>query len=121
MSLHASDATERNTSATTETTAGESLPAPETFEVVADETRQRILGALHAAPDAPLQFTVLQRRAGVAESTRFNYHLQVLLGAFVHETADGYDLTARGGAFVDAVSAAPPLEPDAASARSDSD
>ena len=119
MSLHAPDADERGTRGTTGTATEGSLPAPETFEVVADETRQRILGALHAAPDAPLQFTVLRRRAGVAESTRFNYHLQVLLGAFVRETADGYDLTARGAAFVDAVSAAPSL--DATAGRSNSD
>lgn len=122
MSLHSADADERGTPAATTRAAGDgSLPAPETFEVVADETRQRILDALHAAPDAPLQFTVLQGRADVDGSTRFNYHLQVLLGTFVHETADGYDLTARGAAFVDAVSAAPPLDPDAAPARSGSD
>jgi len=45
----------------------------------------------------------------------------VLLGAFVRETADGYDLTAPGAAFVDAVSAAPSLDLDAAAGRSDSD
>jgi hypothetical protein len=110
MSLHAPDADDAGPSTSRRPTGDGSLPAPETFDVVADETRQRILDALHAAPDAPLQFTVLQERANVDGSTRFNYHLQVLVGTFVHETADGYALTARGAAFVDAVSAAPPLE-----------
>lgn len=120
MSLHAPDANDRGTSAATRPAGDGSLPAPETFEVVADETRQRILDALHAAPDAPLQFTVLQGRANVDGSTRFNYHLQVLVGTFVHETADGYALTARGAAFVDALTAAPSIE-ITAGARSDSD
>jgi hypothetical protein len=74
MSLHAPDADESGTPpATTESAGDGSLPAPETFDVVADGTRQRILDALQAAPDAPLQFTVLQERANVDESTRFNY------------------------------------------------
>jgi hypothetical protein len=119
MSLHSTDASERGTStATTGPVGDDSLPAPETFAVVADETRQRILGALHAASDSSLSFIVLQRRASVDGSTRFNYHLQVLLGGFVRESADGYDLTARGAAFVDAVSAAPSVDPDATSTRS---
>lgn len=122
MSLHAPDADESGTPPATTGSAGDgSLPAPETFEVVADQTRQRILDALHAAPDAPLQFTVLRGRADVDGSTRFNYHRQVLLGTFVHETADGYDLTACGAAFVDAVSTAPSIEPDAAFPRNASD
>lgn len=125
MSLGHPDADDRGpnaASSASSTSAGpHALPAPETFEAVADETRQRILDALRAADDGPLQFSALQRRAGVDGSTRFNYHLQVLRGTFVRETADGYALTARGAAFVDAVSAAPPLESDAASGRSGSD
>lgn len=122
MSLRPPNHDERGRPASTTGSVGrDSIPAPETFEVVADETRQRILEALHAAPDAPLQFSVLQQRADVDESTRFNYHLQVLLDAFVRETPDGYDLTARGGAFIDAVSAAPALDgaPDGPATESD--
>jgi rRNA maturation protein Nop10 len=71
-----------------------------TFELLADETRFDILAALAQAPyeefEGSLTFSELWRRTDVDDSGRFNYHLERLVGPFVRDTAEGYELTHLG-------------------------
>jgi hypothetical protein len=99
----------------------EALPSPEALALLTDETRRAIVEALWAAGDPPLPFSALRRQSGVDESARFNYHLTQLLGRYVREADDGYELTRRGEQFVGALRAVPTLGdgPDAGARPSD--
>jgi DNA-binding transcriptional ArsR family regulator len=71
------------------------------FDVLADETRVKVLRALadryREAPEDPfLSFSELRRRAGVRDSGNFNYHLGELRSRFVADTDRGYRLTNTG-------------------------
>ena len=68
---------------------------------LADEDRLAILLALRDWQSLP--FVELQEAAGFADSGRFNYHLDRLLGRFVRKTDDGYELRAAGAKAVDIV------------------
>lgn len=101
--------------------------APEdAFELVADETRVRILETL-ADADQPLSFSTLRERAAVEDPGRFNYHLGKLVGTFVHESPDGYELGLAGLRVVGAILSgsytqsleAPALDADAACPQCD--
>jgi hypothetical protein len=75
--------------------------ATEPFELVAEETRAAILGALaaHQAEnprDPTLGFSALRERADIDDSGNFNYHLGKLRPAYVRQTDDGYALTFAG-------------------------
>lgn len=83
-----------STAASDESTPS-SEPAADVFRLLGDETRLAIVRVL-AAADEPLRFTTLRERVGAADSGRFNYHLGKLRGELVHETADGYELSAIG-------------------------
>lgn len=72
--------------------------AVETFTLLSDETRVRILVALSEASECPLRFSELRSRVGVADSGQFNYHLDRLRGRLVVKTEDGYALTETGRA-----------------------
>jgi DNA-binding transcriptional ArsR family regulator len=85
----------------------------EVFGAVADETRIAILRALWeahtAAPEeldgpeaTPVPFSELRERVGVADSGRFNYHLDQLVPEFVHDREEGYALTHAGAQVVGA-------------------
>ncbi|MFB6069150.1 MAG: winged helix-turn-helix domain-containing protein [Halobacterium sp.] len=70
------------------------------FDAIADETRMRILVVLAEArreewPDG-LQYSDLQDRAGVADSGRFNYHLQQLRPESVVKSDGEYHLSLTG-------------------------
>lgn len=80
----------------------ERLPPDEAFELVAHETRFRVLETLNGS-DGPLAFSELRRRVGVEDPGGFRYHLQKLVGRFVHETDTGYALTVPGRRVVGAV------------------
>jgi hypothetical protein len=71
-----------------------------TFELLADETRFDILASLAQAPydeyEGTLTFSELWRRTDVDDSGRFNYHLDKLVGPFIRQTDDGYQLTHLG-------------------------
>jgi hypothetical protein len=64
----------------------------EAFDLLANEIRLDILRTLGEAMagdgKTPISFSELQRRVGVEDNGRFNYHLDRLLGTFV-EKADG--------------------------------
>ena len=88
---------------------GDTLPPIETVPLVTDETLRAIVTTLWDA-DEPLRFSTLRRRSGVAESARFNYHLQKLLRRCVRDTGDGYELTTQGDRFVAAMCAVPRID-----------
>jgi DNA-binding IclR family transcriptional regulator len=69
------------------------------LSALAHEARIDILRAL-ADADAPLTFTELKTRVGLADAGRFNYHLGELREHFVRRTETGYALTYRGKRLV---------------------
>jgi hypothetical protein len=75
------------------------------FDLVSEETRAAILGALathHArSPESPsVGFAALRDRAGIEDSGNFNYHLDKLQPVYVRQTEDGYVLTHAGLSLV---------------------
>lgn len=77
------------------------LDPVEAFDALADETRLAILRALadrrQEAPERPtLSFSELRERVGVRDSGLFNYHLSKLVGRFVRERPEGYELGHAG-------------------------
>lgn len=88
----------------TESTQGEAagLSADAAFSVLGDETRLEILKRLGEA-DQPLSFSELFERVDYDDSSNFNYHLEKLVGHFVHQTEDGYFLGQPGRHVVQAV------------------
>jgi hypothetical protein len=76
---------------------------------VTDESRRTIITTLWEA-DEPLRFSTLRRRSGIAESARFNYHLQKLLRKCVRDTGEDYELTTQGERFVAVMCTVPRLD-----------
>jgi len=76
----------------------EPLSLEDALDVLAEGTRARILVELGEAwgektgGPAVLSYSELMDRAGVADSGRFNYHLDALVGTFVRKVEDGYVL-----------------------------
>ncbi|MFB6221599.1 MAG: winged helix-turn-helix domain-containing protein [Halolamina sp.] len=73
----------------------------EAFDLLSDELRLdilRMLGEAMAsdADETPLPFSELQRRVGVEDNGRFNYHLTQLVDRFVEKTDQGYKLRPPG-------------------------
>ena len=68
--------------------------AAEAFDVLGSELRTTILLALLDA--GPLTFSELRDQVGVADSGRFNYHLDRLTGQFVRKVEDAYHLRYHG-------------------------
>lgn len=75
--------------------------AAEAFDVLGNEIRTAILLALLDA--SPLTFSELRERVGVADSGRFNYHLDRLTGQFVRTDDTGYHLRYHGWRVAHAV------------------
>lgn len=89
----------------TDTTEFDSTAA---FEVLGDETRIAVLGALadrmREAPEEPwLSFTDLRERADVRDSGNFSYHLNRLRDRFVRKIDEGYVLTYPGISVTSAI------------------
>lgn len=91
---------------------------PETvdaFKLLSDETRLAILVALwevydpHAV-DNSVPFSTLYDRVSVRDSGTFTYHLDKLVGQFVEQTNEGYQLRNSGLKIVRAVIAGTGLE-----------
>ncbi|WP_435358525.1 winged helix-turn-helix domain-containing protein [Haloarchaeobius sp. DFWS5] len=92
----------------------ERLPPDEAFELLAHETRFRILEVLLEA-DGRLPFSELRERTGVRDPGQFNYHLGKLTGRFVvkggkdgddedgDEENEGYRLSGAGMQIVGGV------------------
>ena len=77
----------------------DSEAAADAFGVLADDTRVDILLSLPQSDGIP--FADLQRASGIEDSGRFNYHLDKLVGLFVHKSDAGYRLTSIGARAVD--------------------
>jgi hypothetical protein len=81
---------------------GDPLSAEAALEILGEETRARIVVELGRAVrddgivPAPLSFSDLMDRVGAADSGRFNYHLDKLVGTFVYKTEAGYLLGPPG-------------------------
>lgn len=87
----------------------------EAFAILGNDTRMKILQTLGTA-NSPVPFTELHNRVDVRDSGRFNYHLDKLVGHFVDQTDDGYELKIAGERVIDAVlsgaiSHSPTVEP----------
>jgi hypothetical protein len=72
----------------------------EAFDLLSDELRLDILRTLGKAmagdDEMPMSFSELQRRVGVDDNGRFNYHLTQLVGRFVEKMDGGYELRPPG-------------------------
>jgi len=77
---------------------------PETaFMTLSNDCRLEILLALWDAPGFALSFAELRKAVGERDSGTFSYHLSELVGHFVAETADGYELGYPGHRVLDAI------------------
>jgi hypothetical protein len=66
------------------------------FQLLANETRLKILYALWNAPEWTATFTELKKAVGMRDSGQFQYHLNELGGTFLGKTDDGYTHLAGG-------------------------
>jgi hypothetical protein len=80
--------------------SADGLRPDDAFTLLADRTRVEIIRTLGdaAAPGIieTLSFSELRRQTGVSGSSRFNYHLDRLVGEFVERTDEGYRLSYPG-------------------------
>lgn len=74
----------------------------EAFAILGNEIRLSILLALWEAPSSTTTFSELRERTPV-ETDNFHYHLNRLLGHFVHQDEEGYSLRFPGEAVVSAM------------------
>ena len=91
------------------------------FAVLGNEVRMDILRTLWDADD-PVGFADLRGRVGIADSSRFNYHLGKLVGHFVRKTDAGYELRSAGeqvirSVLAGAITQRPSFGPTALEAR----
>lgn len=81
----------------------------EPFELLANETRLRIVRELGTAmaghEHTPRAFTEIQTAVGVEDNGKFNYHLSKLVGRFVEKVDEGYRLLPAGIRVFQAVTA----------------
>jgi hypothetical protein len=73
------------------------------FLTLSNDLRLEILLALWEAPGFSLSFAELRKAVGERDSGTFTYHLSELVGHFVGETADGYELQYPGHRVLDAI------------------
>lgn len=67
----------------------------EVFGLLASDIRIDIVQTLWET-DTQLSFSELHSQVGMRDSGQFNYHLDKLVGRFVRQTDDGYELTQAG-------------------------
>jgi hypothetical protein len=73
------------------------------FLTLSNDLRLEILLALWEAPGFSLSFSELRKAVGERDSGTFTYHLDELVGHFVGETDDGYELQYPGHRVLDAI------------------
>ena len=78
------------------------LSADDAFAALGNETRVRILRELGDAGE-PLAFSTLYDRLELTDFSQFNYHLETLLGHFVHKLDGEYALARPGERVVEAI------------------
>lgn len=74
----------------------------ESLSAIADESRITILQALWEADETPASFSTIREATGIADSGKFNYHLDKLQPEFVRKREEGYELTAAGRKIIGA-------------------
>ncbi|MFB6071489.1 MAG: hypothetical protein ABEJ88_00815 [Halobacterium sp.] len=81
------------------------LAPDDAFAAIGHEIRVQIVEALARTDraDRPLAFSELRDRVGTADSAKFNYHLDRLVGHFLERTDDGYDLRRAGERVAEAI------------------
>lgn len=78
------------------------LSPDDAFAVLGNDTRMAILQTLGDA-DETLAFSELRDRVGMRDSGQFNYHLEQLVGHFVNQRDEGYELRQAGRRIIEAV------------------
>lgn len=78
------------------------LPPEDAFSALGNEVRMEILRILGEA-DEPMSFSDLRSTVGIDDPGRFNYHLTQLIGHFVTQSDDGYELKRPGQHIIEAV------------------
>jgi DNA-binding transcriptional ArsR family regulator len=68
----------------------------EVFALLSNDRRVTILQALWEADGDEASFSELRDAVGMRDSGQFSYHLDKLVGRFVAQTDDGYELTRAG-------------------------
>jgi hypothetical protein len=81
---------------------GGDTDSTDAFAVLSNETRLGVLLALGEARET-LSFSALYDAVDIDDSGQFNYHLDKLVGRFVHKTDAGYELTSAGKQVYSAV------------------
>ena len=77
-----------------------SLTAEDAFALIGDETRAEVLRVLGQEAHLVFSFSGLRSRVDPGiDSSQFNYHLQQLVGHFVEQTNDGYQVRPRRRTF----------------------
>lgn len=71
-------------------------PPEDVFGMLANDTRVSILRELGDPPGRSMTFSTLFEASEIDDSGNFSYHLNELMGTFVHEKSDGYQLTQAG-------------------------
>ncbi|SFR46450.1 winged helix-turn-helix domain-containing protein [Halogeometricum limi] len=77
-------------------TDGDGVNPATAFSLLGSETRLRILSALWESAPAPMTFSKLQVRVGVRDAGQFAYHLNKLVGPYVHKSDEGYGIRMAG-------------------------
>ena len=90
-------------SESTEQDETEKIPPEDAFSLLGNETRIGIIQALWQTGNDRVSFSELRDRADVADSGQFNYHLDKLVGTFVHRDENGYELTYAGRQIIGAI------------------
>lgn len=78
------------------------LSPEDAFVVLGSEHRIAMLRVLGDSTE-PLAFSELQEAVGTADSGQFTYHLNKLVGHFVGQTEDGYEIRRAGERIIEAV------------------
>lgn len=91
------------------------------FEILGNDTRLAILLALWEAKDPgppfadssepAVSFSELRDRVGMRDSGQFNYHLDKLVGTFIEQIDEGYELTTAAERILGAVFAGTLTDP----------
>jgi hypothetical protein len=76
----------------TDDLGGCDVPPHEAFAILSDANRFGIIRAIAEASDDTLAFNDLYSRSNFDDSGQFNYHLDKLVGPFLHKSEDGYGL-----------------------------
>lgn len=76
--------------ASDDSTTDEIVALDDAFQLLANETRLKILRALWEAPQWTATYSELKDAVELRDSGTFQYHLHQLTGTFIEQTDEGY-------------------------------